>query len=474
MPLEIAALAAGKSIVVAPRRFIVPGKRFLLVPASEQAWSLEASLYRPEALDLFEADGKAATEQLLGWVRCEFCQHITGTEGIADISQLTLWNEAALTQGLRNQGNLFLAVVRFFKLEAASALQLDRLQNRETLNTFVPLPNYLDVSEESPVLGEEDFQQARRIFTSRDVKRAWLQPEKDAVPAPEEASEIEVEPPVPAAEPSVAEPSILERPDWFTKITEVGNSSDGYTFEKLVRKSFVELGFENSGKYAAMSLDPSATGGSGGLDLYCDTPYPVVGECKATKSDKVRDNSSGPATQLIRLGQTHLGNSHYQECIKIIFAAGELTMQAQQSAQQCGINVIRPESLQRLMELKSKYPNAFTLSELRDTWANPPFSEEANQQLDRFVDEVWNRLKLLSLMVEAVRKIHETEPVQVLQVETAFNILRGDEGVSALRDAQEVRDKLIELSSPLTGYLGRDRTHAEDRFYFLRSLKIEN
>ncbi|MEO0688142.1 MAG: DUF1802 domain-containing protein, partial [Cyanobacteria bacterium J06649_11] len=61
-----------------------------------------------------------------------------------------------------------------------------------------------------------------------------------------------------------------------------------------------------------------------GLDFYCEYPYPVVGECKATKSEKVPD---GTAAQLIKLGYKHL-QKHFEYCVKIILAAGELTQHA--------------------------------------------------------------------------------------------------------------------------------------------------
>jgi hypothetical protein len=34
-----------------------------------------------------------------------------------------------------------------------------------------------------------------------------------------------------------------------------------------------------------LPLDPDATGRQGGIDIYCEKPYPIVGECKASKHD---------------------------------------------------------------------------------------------------------------------------------------------------------------------------------------------
>ncbi|WP_198920685.1 hypothetical protein, partial [Anaplasma marginale] len=56
-------------------------------------------------------------------------------------------------------------------------------------------------------------------------------------------------------------------------MAKVGNSSDGNEFEKLVRKGLIKLGFGNSNTNPKTSLDPDATGGAGGIDFYCETPY---------------------------------------------------------------------------------------------------------------------------------------------------------------------------------------------------------
>jgi len=99
--------------------------------------------------------------------------------------------------------------------------------------------------------------------------------------------------------------------DWIQQIAAVGNSSDGNEFEKLVRKGLILLGFSNDNTNPQISLDPEATGGAGGLDFYCASPYPVVGECKATKTEKVPD---GTAAQLIKLGYKHL-QERYDDCV---------------------------------------------------------------------------------------------------------------------------------------------------------------
>ncbi|MEA5464860.1 DUF1802 family protein [Leptothoe sp. PORK10 BA2] len=465
--LEIVALKQGKSIVSAPKRFIAPGKRFLLIPSQELNDSIKNKFYRPETLSLFESDFKNIKTSNLVWAQCEFCQHITGLDDVESLSKLTLWNQEALTTHLRNKSNLFLAFIRVFSLSNDEvSFRLENLCDNELLNQIIPLPDYLNVSSDNPVLTDEQFQDARNIILDLQVDRSPIIVVKeintvaDSHPIEEKLTE--------------QEENILDSSDWVSKIAGVGNSSDGNTFERLVRKSLITLGFANSGRYSDTSLDPNKLGGAGGLDFYCDIPYPIVGECKATKTENISDNGSGPAAQLIKLGNRILEN-HYQECIKLIIAAGNLTRNAKQTAKNTQISVLRPETLQRLVELKEAYPHSFNLDELKPVLANSPFSEEADKELRNFIDEVWKKLNIRSLLVETVRKKcdQDKKPSRVEGIRSAFNAAHAVDDIPIIQTEEETRDILLELSSPFTGYLGRKIYDGEECFFFLRKLEIK-
>ena len=466
-PIEIVSLKQGKSIVAAPRRFIAPGKRFLLTPSQELDDSEKNKLYRSEALTLFGSVSKDRKNSDLVWAKCEFCQHITGLDDVEPLSKLTLWNKEALATHLRNKGNLFLAFLRVFNLsDNKIPFHLDNLCDSERLNQITPLPDYLNVASDNPVLADEQFQDARNIILDLQVDRSQIIALKvmNSVVEPHPVREKLIE----------QEKDILDSPGWVSKIAEVGNSSDGNTFERLVRKSLVTLGFTNSGRYSNAGLDPDKLGGAGGLDFYCDLPYPVVGECKATKTEKVRDSGSGPAAQLIKLGNKILEN-HYQECIKLIIAAGTLTEDARQTAKNTQISVLRPETLQRLVELKKEYPHSFNLDELKPVLANSPFSEESDKELSKFIDEVWKKLNIRSLLVETVKKkcIQDKKPSRVEGIRSAFNAVHANDDIPIIQTEETTRDILLELASPFTGYLGRKIYDGEESFFFLRELEIK-
>ncbi|MEA5506617.1 hypothetical protein VB735_26650 [Halotia wernerae UHCC 0503] len=44
------------------------------------------------------------------------------------------------------------------------------------------------------------------------------------------------------------------------------------------------------------------------MDFYIEQPYAIVGECKATKTEKVTD---GTPAQLLKIGMNHLGKFQY-------------------------------------------------------------------------------------------------------------------------------------------------------------------
>jgi hypothetical protein len=195
----------------------------------------------------------------------------------------------------------------------------------------------------------------------------------------------------------------------------------------------------------------------------------VVGECKATKHERLGVSAYD---QLIRLVNTHLAVS-YQDCIKIIVVGGELTKPARDSAQKNAINVIRPEELQRLVILKRQYPNAVNLYQLKSVFEKDVFGQEANENLKKFIDNIWGQLIKRSEWVELVRDAQRNRLGKPVHLEDIFAHSRTTKPEITLNSDMErglARDLLIELSSPLLGYLNR----VEDRFEFVKSLEIQD
>jgi hypothetical protein len=466
--LDIEALHQGKSIVAITKRFMVPGKRFVLYPSHSSL--LQGNLkdvYREEFLSHLQGDLSLHTQEVIAWAKCEFCQSYSEKEKILSIAAKTIWSSQYLEAQLNIKNSLFLTFLQVYKLPKPIFISssLDG-SGEESLRGFIPLPDYLDVDEDNPVFVKQEFDERKEKFLNPSVSEIEVVDENSQ---PQLTLTDENDP--------KKEESIVDSPNWFEQIARIGNSSDGHTFEKLVRKSFLSLGFSNSRNDPKISLDPHATGGAGGLDFYCETPYPVVGECKATKSTKVPD---GTPAQLIKLGNGLLGPEQYKKSIKVVVAAGDLTKAADTTAKGNSICVIRPEALQRLIELHQAYPGSFTLQQLRERLEKPPFSQVSNEYVLQLVNESWEQLQLRSLLVEIVRIMQdqkpEDKPFSVDGIYYFYNGRFASKAIEPLPSKVYARDLLIELSSPLAGYLGRvkDATSGEEGFYFIRELKIEN
>ena len=475
-PPDVEALIEGRVIAAMPRIFLEPGRSFALYPANISINLLpHEQYYRSSFLPIAKTSFSQLTSETIlikAWAKCELCQILNDPESLEVLSQLTVWTTEALQQTLLEKPYIFLAYLRVYLLPQPLEIPVHPSGN------FVSLPKSLTVTDSTPVLSES-------IFAKRRQQLEKLEPPEHPELEELQSALVHLSTTNPKAKQLDAElkmflgwskksPTTQPDPDlgWIQTISQVGNSSDGDGFEKLVRKGFIKLGFGNSNSNPKASLDPESTGGAGGLDFYCETPYQVVGECKATKSESVAD---GTPAQLIKLGHKHL-QEQYNCCIKIIMAAGQLNTHAQKVASGNHMNVIRPETLQRLVELKAKHPGSINLLDLKPCLEQEPFGEDADVKVNRYIERVWDKIKVRSQIVQAVKQLcySDSEFPTVVEIKVQYN---AKFATNFKLTYQSVSDLTIELSSPLTGYLGRREkgNDAEgDRFYFLRDLLLDD
>ena len=474
---DVEALIEGRVIAAMPRIFIEPGRSFALYPANipinlpphEQyyRWS-----FLPIAKNAL-AQLNSETVLIKAWAKCEFCQILNDPESLEALSQLTVWTTEALQQTLLQRRYIFLTHLRVYLLPQPLEMPVHPSGN------FVSLPKSLNVTDSTPVLSDN-------IFAKRRQQLEKLEPPEHPELEELQSALVHLSTTNPNAKQLDAEikmflgwsetsPTTQPDPDlaWISAIAQIGNSSDGNGFEKLVRKSFVKLGFANSNTNSKASLNPESTGGAGGLDFYCETPYAVAGECKASKHESVPNSVTA---QLIHLGLTHLGQDRFDRSVKIILAAGPLTNPANQAAIGSKMNVIRPETLQKLVELKAKQPGSIDLLQLKPCLEQQPFGEEADAKVNRYIDDVREKLKVRSYLIKIVKNRLEITGVENAGVEALHGAYYANPNPPQPLKLQEMHEILIELSSPLTGYLGRIKEDdwRRDRFYFLRDLLLDN
>ncbi|MBD2386135.1 DUF1802 family protein [Cylindrospermum sp. FACHB-282] len=479
---DIEALIQGRTVAALPRMFLRPGQRFALYPVDVSANQLSIEkYYRPNFLPNAQTAIKQVNSEIVsikGWAKCELCQILDKSKPLDILSQLTIWAPEAFEAIIQKQQNIFLAYLRVYHLSQFCKVPVNA-NIQDKLGKFVGLSNIAS-SEAKPVLSEQ-------IFTQRKRQLENLEPPQNRELEELQSTLSQISYTNPAAQQLENDIKVFlgwgseqsaNKLDsdlaWVRKIAKVGNSSDGNEFEKLVRKSFVTLGFSCSNTNSQANLDPDKLGGAGGLDFYCEYPYRIVGECKATKTEKVPD---GTAAQLVKLGYKHL-QQQYNSCIKIIMAAGELTKPAESTASGNQMNVIRPETLQKLVELKAKHPGSIDLLNLKPCLENEPFGEAADDKINRYIDNLWQGIKLRSNIIKTVKELSKQQSeissaihqqVTVTEIRVHYNVTHNPKLTDEI-----AYDLLIELSSPLTGYLGRERLSdgKNDKFYYLRDLPI--
>jgi hypothetical protein len=456
----------GRMITAIPDQSIRPGQQFALYPSNILINSLPNEQYYrsdflPIAKSVFASFG---SEKVLikAWARCEHKEYLYDDKFFDALSQLTIWTSEALQERLSQRQQIFLTYLRVYLLPQPIEIPIHN-QERQ----FVPLPHSLSVTEALPVLSD-------RIFTQRRRQLEKLEP-----PLHPELEELQSAIAQLAITNHDAEklnhhirtflgwastPSI-KQPDsdlsWISTINDLGtaatggNYEKGTAFERIVHKSLAFLGF---------GVDPNARGGAGGMDLYCTTPYPLVGECKAGKS--IPDNT---VEELDRIGKRHLGKETYEQGVKLIIGPGEPTRNLQASAKVSSISIIKPMTLQRLVELQAKYPGSVNLIELK------PYLEagQIDYRLDEYIDKVKSNIKLRSHLIQLVKKQIENTGDENVGVDNLHGAYVYSNPPQPLK-REEMHEILIELSSPLTGYLGRKKgREGSDRFYFLRDLQVD-
>ncbi len=468
-PPDIEALLQGRMVVAMPRTFINPGQQFALYPCDVLTNSLAVEqYYRSSFLPIAQttlAQLGSETVPIKAWARCELCQGVNDTDTLAALSRLTVWTTEGLQEVLRQRHHIFLAYLRVYQLPQ----QIEAVVNpnsQEKIGKFVGLPNSLTVTQSLPVLSDRIFNQRRHQLEKLEPP---LHPELEGL----QSAIAHLALSNPTAENlnhhiqkflgwATNQPNTLpEDLAWIYTINDLGtatiggNYEKGTAFEQIVHKSLAFLGF---------GVDPTAKGGAGGMDLYCTTPYPLVGECKAGRS--IPDST---VEQLDRIGKRHLGKEDYEIAVKLIIGPGEPTRYLKESADVSIISIINPMTLQKLVELQAKYPGSVNLIELKSYLG----AGKVDPRIDEYIEKVQNNIKLRSHIVQLVKTYLENTGHETVSVDSLHGAYAMSNPPQPLK-AEKLHEILVELSSPLTGYLGRNEgsDRNSDRFYFLRDLQV--
>ncbi|MEG4009043.1 DUF1802 family protein [Microcoleus sp. Pol11C1] len=469
---DVEALIQGRMIAAIVWRSFDAGEKYALYPADNS----NMPLMKPKQMSLFPESGQLEVPLVVSdqvsikaWGRCELCQMLNDSESLEALSRLTIWTTEALQQILQQRPFIYLAYLRVYLLPQPLEMPVHPSGN------FVPLPKSLNVTDSTPVLSES-------IFAKRRQKLEKLEPPEHPELEELQSALVHLSTTNPKAKQLDAEIKIFlgwssDKPvkpikrdlAWIKTIAALGNRTKeldkdksnyqaGTDFEIVVRDSLEFLGF---------TIDYAHKGGAGGLDLLCSKPYPLVGECKAGK--KIPNDT---AVQLLNLGTLRLKDKEtLAKATKLIIGPGVPTPQLMDAAKVHGMAIMNPETLEKLVKLQSKYPNSVDLFKLKE-YLKPGQSDD---EVAKYIEQVEQEIKVRSHVLSIMKKYHEnsgSERASVDALSGAYSMSNPPKKLSR----EELHQILIELSSPLTGFLGRIKGEdlGRDRFYFLRDLPVDD
>lgn len=428
---DVDALIQGRIIAAIPHKLLTTGQKFALYPVET---SVNVLLIK-------------------AWAKCELCQILDKTKALDILSQLTIWKTEKFEEILQKQPHFFLAYLRVYHLD--KPYEISAISNiQDKLGKFIGLPNITGY-EDKPVLSDQVFIQRKQQLENLEPP---LHPELEELqsslsqiannnPA---AQQLEQEMRVFLGWSNEATINTIDSDlSWIKTIASLGDRSiekdegksnyqAGTDFENISRQSLEFLGFKVENAYQ---------GGAGGLDLYCSQPYPLVCECKAGKSIP-----SGTVQELIKLGGMHLGREQFINSSKLVIGPGNATSDNLKSSKEWKVSIIKAMTLQKLVELKAKYPGAINLLELQK-YLEPG---QIDDKINEYIDKVEKEIKLRSHIIQLVKRHLEKTGAKDAQVGNLCIAYLYDHPPQNLED-RELYDILIELSSPLTGYLGRTK-----------------
>ncbi|KAF3888962.1 MULTISPECIES: DUF1802 family protein [Nostocales] len=475
---DVEMLSLGKLIVVPFVQFQKEGRAFWLYPSQNLPLNLSLEeYYQPEYLNRAKsvfAKYKTHPFHIQAWARCEQHWRINSEQKhfLSKIARATVWNLNALELMFDQYQVIKMLILRVYRLSTPCIIN----SPTDPGAFFWPKPedSITTVCESNtPVLYKTSFNKRKALlvvgkdyeYTSLEIFQFQCEEILDKNP---EVQQLNYDIKQILGWTSEPPSRILNTNlNWINDIAALGDRSKehdegrsnyqaGTDFENIVRKSLEFLGF---------TVDYFHKGGAGGVDVFCSKPYPLVGECKAGK--KIPNPT---AVQLLNLGTLRLKSPElFKQSAKLIIGPGEPTTQLKDAAIIHGMAIINPKTLEQLVKLHSNYPGSVDLFKLKEHLK--PGS--ADDEIEKYIQLVYKTIKLRSHLVQLVKKHQENTGDNNVEVATLFGAYGYSNPPQSIT-REEMHEILLELSSPLTGYLGRIKGSdwKSDRFYFLRDLPI--
>jgi hypothetical protein len=439
---DVEALSKGRMVAALSRTFVNTVQHFALCPVEDSR--INASI------------------TIKFWAKLEFCKIYSDPEEVDKLAQLTIWSSEELHQVLQERYKLFLLCLRIFKAPEPIEISADRI-SLSKIGGFIKLPSYISINSAVPVLADDFFNQRKQQLVNLETPVYPELEELEAITAQlTDAKGFNQY--LQSFLGWTSSPFIRQLHPTFPQTKEISMLGDRSIEEDTEKKSNYRAGtdFENvvrdALRFLGFKAEEEHKGGAGGLDLFCSSPYSLAVECKAGKS--IPDRA---VEELDRIGKRHL-EQNYMKAVRLIIGSGQPTKQLRASAITSQVSIINAMTLQKLVELHEKYP--IDLIELR----NYLIPGQADSKVGEYIDKVYRDVKLRSQVVQSVKELSERDKqgsFSAAEIRIQYN-----NKYNPYIDSEDlVRELLIELSSPLTGFVGRRKGgNGGDRFYFLRPM----
>ena len=473
--LDIQALAEGRIVGLVSGVSLSRGARFVLYPSSSTFLDFEPqrcyqAKFWPIANTALVSTEATSSVELRYWAECQDCRIVDSAAELDAIAANGIWSRKFLQTWQEKRQYVILAFLRAYRLPVPVTKTIPA-----KLGKFVGVSQPIRVHDRLPVLDDTVFR--HRLEHDQTLKPP-IHPELEDL---EVALTNSLYAGYPAAQTLIADLKPIlgwcsERLpqtdttniDWITQIAALGERSKELDYGKSNYQAGTdfEIAVRNSLEFLGFKIDYAHRGGAGGLDLSCSEPYLLIGECKSGK--KIPNDT---AVQLLNLGTLRLENKEaFNRATKLIIGPGKPTEQLEKAASVHGMSILSPYTLEKLVQLQHQYPGSIDLIELKKHLKDG----RADDEVGHYIDEVKAGISLRALIVSQVREYllnAKTEAANLDALHAVYTVSNPSQRLSR----EEFYNILIELSSPLAGYLGRElMSDGSDRFYFLRSLSIED
>jgi hypothetical protein len=442
---DLEALSKGRMIAALSRTFVNTVQHFALCPVQELKGS--------------------STISIEFWAKLEFCKIYTAPEEVDKLARLTIWSTQELQKVLQERFKVFLLCLKVFQASQPVEIAAERLGSSKS-GSFIKLSNSLSINNSISIISDDSFNQRKHQLNNLELPPYPELEELEASIAQlatNDKNARDLDQYLQSFLGWTSNSFIRHSQPKFSRTHEIAalgyrsleegkkksSHKAGTDFEIIVRESLEFLGFRTAGEHK---------GGAGGLDLFCSSPYFLATECKSGKS--IPDNT---VEQLDRIGKRHL-DKDYMKAVRLIIGPGQPTKNLRASAITSEVSIINPMTLQKLVELHAKYP--VDLIELKKYLIFGQIDDE----IQKYIDKVYCEIELRSQIVKSVKELSEKDKQGSFSA-AEIRVQHNSKFSPFLESEEIVRELLIELSSPLTGFLGRRKGNdGRDRFYFLRDM----